>query len=213
MDTEHQPSLAIYLRTSKKSPTNEAEQILKLQSAVNYFINSENYWLNSSWWFMDEITIESDSGKAGDCINDGLYKFLDKLSAHDVVLVQNIKRFTRMNSRDDELKYLVTKLFDNDREVWHLSENTNEYIDLPIPVTKEQFIEYAELSEVEYNHLRELSKYGNEIKTNAKLVLKNWCLKLFQAGFSNRVIAMEIDKHKDTVKRYKRELKREGLLT
>lgn len=204
----HQPSLAIYLRNSKKG--SEIEQIRKLQSAVNYFTQSDEYWLNGSWYFMDNLTLESDLGKAGDTINSGLRKYLDQLTAYDVCLVQNVKRLSRMDIRDDEFNYLVDKLFSNEREVWHLSESTNKQVDEPSLVTKAQFIEYAKLSNEEYNKLRELSALGNEMQSNAKEILLTKALSLFDAGFTNRVVAMELGKSMSMIPKYKRELRSRG---
>lgn len=212
MQTEHQASVAIYMRTSNESDENEHHQMLKLAEAAKTFTQSPDYFLNGSWWFMEELTIDTDFGKSGDTLNDGLKRFLDQLGYGDVVLMQNVKRMSRMDTSDDEFNYLVQRLFSDDRTVYTLSENTNEVVTTPTQITKEQFIEYASLSLAEYNYLRGLAKYGREVKDNAKEELLKRTLNMVKGGFSNKVIGMQLDKSISTITRYKIELRNRGEL-
>jgi len=209
-NTEHQPSLAVYLRTSKSNTnqTNVSTQVTKLREAVNHFIQSEDYWLNGSYIYHDELTLEEDINKSGNTINEGLKRFLKSLSYGDTVIVQDISRLSRMDIRDDEFTDMVSILFDNDRSVFTTGYNGEP----PVHVTRGAFIEMAIQSNETYIKICECNHYGNEVKATTKEHKLDECLRLCKLGLSPRAISLQMLKSRAQVYRYKQELRSRKLI-
>lgn len=205
---EHKPRLCVYLRTSKisKNQTNVNSQESKLTDAIRHFFESEDYWLNSTFYFQDELILDSDVAQSGNTLNEGLKHFLSLLGHGDYVIVQDISRLSRMDIRDDEFTYLVNTLFDSDRSVFTIGSNGEP----PVHVNKEAFIEMAVLSNDYYNHILEITAYGNKVKATNKEANLSKCLELNQIGLSTKAIAMQMLKSRSQVKRYKEELRKRG---
>lgn len=206
------PKLCFYMRVSKKSPSqsNIASQEKALLKLYSFFAPSHFYpddkTLPLAWG--REFLIGKDEYKSGSIINSGLKKFLDDLYFQDAILVQDISRFTRMELKSEEFRYLHRKLYEQDRLVYILAPDN-----MPLQISKNIFLDFAQLSNEEYEELRTKSAKGNEVKSRTKKLSMELCQKYYEKDFTHKMIASLLRKKIPTVKGYIAELRKQGKLT
>ncbi len=211
LDHKKQPHLVFYIRVSKASPThsNLISQEKALRTLYSFFEPLHFYPdIDKPWLFEKDFIIRSDESKSGSKINSGLAELLDLVTFEDIILVQNISRLTRMDVRCTEFKELHQKLYSQGRLVYMLGPDN-----MPLQITKDVFLDFAKLSNEEYEELKLNSLKGNKIKSINKTKAMDLCAEYYNKHYSHKLIAVLIKRKVPTVNKYVAELRKQGRLT
>lgn len=207
-ETDLKPRITVYGRTSKVNgnETNLSHQIQQIKKMVENVMISG--FCSLGYYYEEELIVEGDINCSGKTINNGLAKFLDSLCFEDVVIIYNVSRMTRMDVRSESFQYLITKLYQDNRSVlqWNKASNT------VVHISKSEFLDYAKLSNEQYETIKANSKAGNEKKSKIKLQNMLECLEYLNSGFSRKVISKELGLSISTVDKYIRILKDKKLI-
>ncbi|MGJ8692134.1 MAG: hypothetical protein ACSHW0_06595 [Thalassotalea sp.] len=206
-DNGNKPRLAFYQRTSKVSGnyTNVITQEKNLLTLNKEIKGQAQYYLNGEFYFDDHCIFESDLNKSGKDINTGLQTFLNQLGYDDVVLVSCISRLTRMDVKSKAFKYLLEKIYAQNRSVYIYNGKLN-----PSCVDQKLFVHLAKISNEQFEQLNAISAIGNEKKKQQKQIRVKGTLEMLELGMSDKVIADTLGLCEKTVRNYKKELKIAG---
>jgi DNA invertase Pin-like site-specific DNA recombinase len=208
MDGKRQPQLHLYLRTSKANGnlTNVTTQVNKLSDLLSHFLDNELYYQYSEWYFDTKLSLNEDISKSGIFINDGLQSMLDSLNYNDYVLFADVSRISRLDITSKPFKELIDRLFADNRSIFTL---VNKRV---VQLSRPEFTNYAKLSNEYYEVLDERSSKGNATILSNKVDRQKECLRLYNEGMTQIIIAKQLNVSIKTVQRYIKQLKKFGYI-
>lgn len=204
------PRIVVYGRTSKVNgnETNLNNQKNYLLKMINELESSGFNSHKNDYYYDENLIVEEDLNCSGKKINRGLKKFLDNLLFEDTVVIFNVSRITRMDIRSDGFKYLITKLYQDNRSVVQWNKKTKKIVH----ISKSEFKRYAKLSNEQYETIKANSKMGNEKKSEIKRKNMHLCLEYLGSGLDRKLISKELCLSIQTIDKYIRILKDLGLI-